>query len=107
MLAHLGARKTLTYLRDHVWWKPMSSDVHSYCESCIICARSKPMNHKPYGKLNPLPVPTQPWEVIGIDFVGPFPESKNRDATYTNLTVIIDHLTGMVRLIPSRINYNA
>ena len=107
LLAHLGVRKTLTYLRDHVWWKNMSSDVHSYCESCIICARSKPMNHKPYGKLNPLPVPTQPWEVIGIDFVGPLPESKDRNATYNSLTVIIDHLTGMVHLVPSRTNYTA
>jgi hypothetical protein len=27
MLAHLGASKTLDYLRDHVWWKDMVSDV--------------------------------------------------------------------------------
>lgn len=77
MLAHLGARKTLAYLRNHVWWKGMSSDVHAYCKSCVICCQNKPSNQQPYGLLNPLPVPTHPWEVIEIDFVGPLPETKD------------------------------
>ena len=34
VLAHLGAAKTLAYLRDHFWWKSMVSDVQKYCESC-------------------------------------------------------------------------
>ena len=52
-------------------------------------------------------MPTQPWEVIGIDFVGPFPESKDCNGSYNPLTVIIDHLTGMVHLVPSQTNYTA
>ena len=45
--------------------------------------------------------------MIGIDFVGPLPKSKSRDATFDTLTVIIDHLTGMVHLVPSRSTYTA
>jgi len=60
LLAHLGPRKTLTYLRELVWWKDMHHDVHIFCDLCIICKQSKPTNQKPYGLLNPLPVPTQP-----------------------------------------------
>jgi hypothetical protein len=37
MLAHLGASKTLDYLRDQVWWKDMVSDTKSFCETCVIC----------------------------------------------------------------------
>ena len=33
MLAHLGANKTIGYLRDHTWWKDMVSDVKVYCET--------------------------------------------------------------------------
>ena len=44
---------------------------------------------------------------MGIDFMGPLPESKDRNATYNSLTVIIDYLTGMVHLVPSRTNYTA
>ncbi len=39
-----------------------------------------------------------------MDFL---PESKDRDGAYNMLTVIIDHLTGMVHLVPSRMNYKA
>ena len=104
MLAHLGANKTIGYLRDHTWWKDMVSDMKVYCEMCHICKTSKPSNQKPYGLLNPLTIPTYP---VGVDFVGPLPESGNRDGIYNSLTVMICLLTSMVHLIPSWINYNA
>ena len=107
LLAHLGASKTIAYLRDNVWWKDMAADTTSYCQSCMTCKQSKPTTQKPYGLLNPLDVPTHPWESIGVDFVGPLPESKNRDGTFDSITVVICLLTSMVHLIPSRDNYNA
>ena len=79
----------------------------SFCDSCLTCKQSKPSNQKPYGLLNPLLVPTQPWEAIGIDFMGPLPEYKNRDGIFDSITVVICLLTAMVHLIPSRITYNA
>jgi len=107
LLAHLGANKTLNYLRDHLWWKTMVSDTKAFCESCTTCKQSKPSNQKPYGLLNPLSVPSHPWEVIRIDFIGTLPESKNRDGTFDSITVVICLLMAMVHLIPSRITYNA
>ena len=107
MLAHLGASKTLDYLKDHVWWRDMVNDVRAYCETCHTCKISKPNNQKPYGLLNPLTVPSYPWESIGMDFVGPLPESGNRDGIFDSITVVICLLTSMVHLIPSCTNYNA
>ncbi|KAJ3567350.1 hypothetical protein NP233_g6423 [Leucocoprinus birnbaumii] len=91
--SHLGTKKTLMHLRDVFWWKDMAKDVARFCKLCMTCMRSKPTNHKPYGLLNPLQVPTYPWENIGIDFVGPLPESSNRNATFNAITMIIDRLT--------------
>ena len=107
LLAHLGANKTLDYLRDNVWWKDIVTDVKAFCETCETCKMSKPSNQKPYGLLNPLGIPSYPWESVGIDFVGPLPESRNRDGQFDSLTVVICLLTAMVHLIPSRTNYNA
>jgi hypothetical protein len=106
-LAHLGANKTLNYLRDHVWWKEMVTDTKAYCETCVTCKRSKPSNQKPFGLLNPLAIPTEPWESIGIDFIRPLPLSSNRDGEFDSITVAICLLTAMVELIPSRTDYKA
>ena len=107
LLAHLGASKTLDYLQDHCWWKTMVADVRAFCETCHTCKASKPSNQKPYGLLNPLSVPSYPWESVGMDFVGPLPESGNRDGLFDSITVVICLLTSMVHLIPSRTNYSA
>jgi hypothetical protein len=47
-------------------------------------------------KLHPLPVLTKPWGSIGMDFIGPFPESRG----YNYLWVIICRMMSMVHLIP-------
>ena len=107
LLAHLGVSKTLDYLHDHVWWKDIIADTKAYCKTCHTCKTSKPSNQKPYGLLNLLSVPNYPWESIGMDFVGPLPESGNHDGIYDSITVVICLLTSMVYLIPSQTNYNA
>lgn len=88
MLAHLGTQKTYEYLRDYVWWKTMFKDTESFCDSCMTCKRSKPSNQKPYGLLNPLDVPGQLWEAIGIDFVGPNQRTEMVLMTVSQLLLI-------------------
>ena len=56
---------------------------------------------------HPTYVPTRPWESIGIDFVGSLPISKDQNGEYNSITIIINLLTGMVHLVPSRIDYSA
>lgn len=85
----------------------MTSDTTFYCQSCVTCRWSQPTTQKPYGLLNPLDVPSYPWESIGVDFVGPLPESENRDGIFNSIIVIICLLTSMVHLILSDKNYNA
>ncbi|KAJ3005112.1 hypothetical protein NUW54_g4490 [Trametes sanguinea] len=43
-----------------------------------------------------MPIPTQPWTSIAMDFVGPFPASRG----YDYLWVIVCRLTSMVHLVP-------
>jgi hypothetical protein len=107
ILAHLGAAKTVTYLRQNIWWKGLVSDVLAFCETRATCKISKPNNQAPYGKLETLEVPTRPWETIGVDFVGPLPESSNLNGKFDMLLVIIDHLTSMVHLVPTKQTYRA
>jgi hypothetical protein len=107
ILAHLGPRKMVTYLRDNVWWKGLSSDVEAFCKSCGVCKMSKPSNHAPYWFLNTLDIPTRPWETIGIDFVGPLPKSKTLNRAFDMILVAICHLTSLVHLIPMKQTFQA
>ncbi|EJD36662.1 hypothetical protein AURDEDRAFT_36803, partial [Auricularia subglabra TFB-10046 SS5] len=107
ILAHLGAHKTLLYLRQDVWWKRMVDDVRVFVESCHVCRTTKDNTQKPMGLLQTLPVPVRPWQVIGIDFIGPLPVSQARHGRYDRICTIIDHFTSMVHLVPARTTYTA
>ena len=64
----------------------MAQDIESFCMSCGACAASKDANSKPKGLLHVLPIPDRLWQSIGMDFLGPLPQSNNFDY----LLVIID-----------------
>jgi hypothetical protein len=73
----------------------------------MTCKRSKPLSKKPYGLLNPLKIPSYSWESIGVDFIGPLPQSSNCDGSFDSITVVICLVIAMVQLIPSQTNYNS
>jgi hypothetical protein len=68
---------------------------------------SKSRTQHPSSLLKPLSVPERPWQSVGIDFVGPLPESRNRHGGFNMICTIIDHLTSMVHLVPIRREYKA
>ena len=84
----------------------MIKDIADYCRSCRACAVSKPQSGKPHGKLKTVPVSTRPWQYIGVDCVGPLPESTNRTGGY-DMICVIDLLTSMVHLMPMKQTYRA
>ena len=95
---HLGPRKTLKAVREVYWWDGLSTDVESYCVACDPCARNKPSNQKNAGLLQPLPIPSQPWEAISMDFMVGLPETKSG---YTAILVFVDRFTKMSHFIPT------
>ncbi|CEL60395.1 Transposon Ty3-I Gag-Pol polyprotein OS=Saccharomyces cerevisiae (strain ATCC 204508 / S288c) GN=TY3B-I PE=3 SV=2 [Rhizoctonia solani AG-1 IB] len=107
MVAHLGYKKTYAYMRESLYWKGMGTDTKKFCSACVSCASSKTPTQKPYGLLKPLPVPKYPWAQIGVDFLGPLTESNTLLGTFDMVCVVIDHLTCMVHLIPTRSDYTA
>ena len=57
----------------------MGKDIEKFCLTCGSYQMSKMSNKHPLGLLHSLPIPTRPWESVGMDFVGPFPESDGFD----------------------------
>src|ERR1700676_4625975 len=86
--AHGGHAKTYNHIASTYYWPRMSRDIKWYISTCNICQKSKPKRHPPVGLLQPIPIPTQPFEVVSMDFIPKLPLSDGFD----NIFVIVDKL---------------
>uniref|UniRef100_A0A2N9J7H4 Chromo domain-containing protein n=1 Tax=Fagus sylvatica TaxID=28930 RepID=A0A2N9J7H4_FAGSY len=61
------------------YWKGMKTRVKEFIRQCDICQRHKVDNLSPAGLLQPLPIPTQVWSDISMDFIDGLPTSQGRE----------------------------
>jgi hypothetical protein len=96
-IGHLGAQKTSEYARRWFWWPRMGRDIEKFCLSCGPCQMGKTSNLLKPGLLHNLPIPSRPWQSIGMDFVGPFPENQGNDYMWVVICRLTNqtHLTGI------------
>ena len=93
---HQGIQATTKSLARYYSWPNMKSNVKNYVETCDICQRSKTLNSKPPGLLSPIPIPSQRFSCIGMDWFF-LPKSKeNLDC----VMILVDYLSKYVKLIP-------
>uniref|UniRef100_A0A8D0D922 Integrase catalytic domain-containing protein n=1 Tax=Sander lucioperca TaxID=283035 RepID=A0A8D0D922_SANLU len=76
----------------------MSIDVREHVQCCQVCQLYKPETRKPPGKLQQTVV-KEPWEMLGVDLMGPFPRSSNGNLY---LIVFVDYYTRWVEMFPLR-----
>ena len=94
---HPGQAKTLELVQREYYWPRMRDFVFDYVKSCDDCNRSKPKRHKPFGLLQPLPIPDRPWSSISMDTIDQLPLSHGFDS----ILVVVDRLTKMAHFIPT------
>src|SRR5436305_984928 len=84
---HFGVDTTYNKIADRYYWKGMYDDIKKYVKNCDTCQRRGQKGGKSY--LNPIEV-GEPFERIGIDFVGPLERTKRRNRY---ILVVTDYLT--------------
>ena len=101
---HQGVARTLKRMQMNFWTPRLEYWVKEYVNTCDACAVSKPDNQRPAGLLQPLPIPSQPWEVVLMDFIVKLPTTpRGHDTVMT----VVDLLTKQVHFIPTREAINA
>uniref|UniRef100_A0A2N9JAA8 Reverse transcriptase n=1 Tax=Fagus sylvatica TaxID=28930 RepID=A0A2N9JAA8_FAGSY len=96
LMGHFGVKKTLDILHEHFFWPKMKKDVNRICGRCITCRKAK-SKVLPHGLYTPLPVPSEPWVDISMDFVLGLPRTKRgRDSIF----VVVDRFSKMAHFIP-------
>ncbi|KAI3750829.1 hypothetical protein L2E82_21683 [Cichorium intybus] len=94
---HPGSTKMYRTLKPLYWWLGMKRDVGRYVERCLTCLQVKSNHQKPYGEIQPLPVPEKKWDHITMDFVTKLPRTpRGHDSVW----VIVDRLTKSAQFIP-------
>lgn len=86
---HNGDLKTYLRLATDWYWPGMRKKIAQYVRECEICQKQKSSRQHPSGLLQPLPIPTQVWEEITMDFVEGLPKSGGFDC----VLVVVDRLT--------------
>ncbi|CAN0177779.1 unnamed protein product, partial [Phaeothamnion confervicola] len=93
---HQGTNRTLARVLESFWWPTVTADTAWWCRACLKCqARKSRLMRK-----LPLCVPTrpsEPGEMLGIDILGPLPQSEEG---YLYLLVMVDLFTRWVELAP-------
>ena len=90
LASHLGAEKTYDRLRRLYFWPQMFKSVQNYVKKCDICRKIKAPNFVTRPPMGQFEIPTVPFQQLYVDFLGPYPRSKNG---FCYIMVLLDHLT--------------
>ena len=86
---HSGFPVTYRRIKQLFAWPAMKSAVKSFVAQCSICQQAKPDRAKYPGLLQPLPVPSQAWQIISLDFIEGLPKSQGHSC----VLVVVDKFT--------------
>ena len=92
---HPGKNGTIELVSRYYWWPRMAGFITKYIKGCNKCQRYRKDIH-PSAQIHPQEVPGGPWQLIGVDLIGPLPMSKGKDMILN----IVDHYTKQVHLFP-------
>lgn len=70
-------------------WPHMAKDVNSVFRQWQTCQQNKPLTQKPFGLLQPLPIPSQVWEDISMYFITHLPPTSGKSVIW----VFVDRLS--------------
>lgn len=95
---HVGRDRTLQLMASAYFWPSLRRDVERFVEHCRACQLAKG-GASNAGLYLPLPVPTQPWTDVSMDFVLRLPQTqKGNDSIF----VVVDHFSKMAHFIPCK-----
>ncbi|CAN6552492.1 unnamed protein product [Malus baccata var. baccata] len=99
---HPGGTKMYHTIGPFYYWLGMKREIAEYVSRCIVCQQVKAERKKPFGRMQPLPVPQWKWENITMDFMYKLPRTRNGS---DGVWVVVDRLTKSTHFIPVREKY--
>ncbi|KAM6930802.1 gypsy retrotransposon integrase-like protein 1 [Xenentodon cancila] len=92
---HLGQKKTVHRIQSKYYWLGIIKDVVDWIKVCETCQHTE-RNKNLARTVRPIKVDA-PWDIIGIDFLGPFPETPRGNRS---VALIIDYFSKWPEAFP-------
>ncbi|XP_054629462.1 gypsy retrotransposon integrase-like protein 1 [Dunckerocampus dactyliophorus] len=92
---HLGQKKTVHKIQRKYYWLGIIKDVVDWIKVCDTCQHTE-RNKNLARTVRPIKVDA-PWDIVGIDVIGPFPETQQGN---THVAVLIDYFSKWPEAFP-------
>lgn len=100
---HSGFLATYHRIKNLFYWPGMKQYIQKYVQQCSVCQQAKSEHVKLPGLLNPLPIPSEAWSIISLDFVEGLPKS----GSFNCILVVIDKFSKYAHFLPLSHPYTA
>lgn len=100
---HSGVTATYQRVKKLFAWRGLKQAVEDFVRQCSVCQHAKHEHLKTPGLLQPLPVPTEPWRDLTMNFVEGLPASEG----YEVIMVVVDRFTKYAHFVPLRHPFTA
>ena len=92
---HPGKTRTIELVSCYYWWPCMAGFISAYVEGCDKCQHYRKDIH-PKVQVQPQEISEGPWQIVGVNLVGPLPLSKGKDMIFN----VVDHYMKQIHLFP-------
>ncbi|CAM4821724.1 unnamed protein product [Rotaria magnacalcarata] len=72
---HFGVQRTYLKIKNRYWWSNMKQSIIQYIQSCLPCQQYNISRKKKPGRLQPIPPSEGSFQLIGMDYCGPFKQT--------------------------------
>ncbi|KAL8159020.1 hypothetical protein V2J09_000557 [Rumex salicifolius] len=100
---HSGRDATFQRVKSLFYWKGLANDIQTFLRNCVVCQRSKYDRAASPGLIQPLPIPSQIWSDITMDFVEGLPMSCGKSVIF----VVVDRLSKAAHFVALSHPYTA
>ncbi|MBW0503575.1 hypothetical protein O181_043290 [Austropuccinia psidii MF-1] len=102
---NLSEDRTMEIIKTCAWWPSSRKYVIEYCHSCDRCQKDNKATGKRFGLMIHIQQPSNPWEVVHMDWVTDLPPGC--DKSYNACIVTVDRYSKTPILLPCHKDYTA